>query len=312
MITGEHAVVYGYPAIVCAIDQRIEVVATPIDARLIEINTTIAEPVSMSLDDIQVDGPNRFVLAVAAQYAGRLAHGIRLTINSQIDPTLGLGSSAAVTAATLAALNFFVHQDVLTGAAGLHQRQLGDLHRTGLAVIRELQGRGSGADLAASLCGGMLAYQLPKSVLAGAQINDDPSIQPLPPAPSPSLRYSGFKTPTAEVLALVSAARDKDKQGYDNLYLQMGSAAEAAIQAALSSNWRLFADHLQDYQVLMKALGVSNDILDKTVADALSDSNPLAVKISGSGLGDCVLAIGSIPDGFTPVTIATDGIRYHV
>jgi len=119
-----------------------------------------------------ITGEHAVVYGYPAQYAGRLAHGIRLTINSQIDPTLGLGSSAAVTAATLAALNFFVHQDVPTGAAGLHQRQLGDLHRTGLAVIRELQGRGSGADLAASLCGGMLAYQLPKSVLAGAQINE--------------------------------------------------------------------------------------------------------------------------------------------
>ena len=308
MVTGEHAVVYGHPAIVCAIDQRIEISATLIDARRVEIQTTIAEPISISLDEIEIDGPYRFVLAVTARYAKRLQHGISLTIKSQIDSTLGLGSSAAVTAATLAVLEYFIQQGVPKDTLELHA----ELHKTGLAVIRELQGRGSGADLAASLHGGMLAYQLPISRHDGTNEKESATIQSLPTAPTPSLRYSGFKTPTAQVLALVSAARDKDKQHYDSLYQQMGSSAQAAIDAALNSNWVLFAEHLQDYQHLMKAIGVSNDILDQIIADALSESNPLAVKISGSGLGDCVLAIGSIPEGFTPMTIATDGIRYNV
>jgi mevalonate kinase len=65
MITGEHAVVYGHPAIVCAIDQRVTVTAMPQDNRQVQIFSEISDPVVVALDTFEVSGPMRFVLACA-------------------------------------------------------------------------------------------------------------------------------------------------------------------------------------------------------------------------------------------------------
>ena len=296
MITGEHAVVYGKPAIVCAIDQRIFVTATTLKARIAEVHSTISEPLTMDLNAIHIDGPMKFVLAVVAHYADQMAHGIRLNITSQINPTMGLGSSAAVTAASLAAVHGLTH--------GSDQLVPTELHQTGLGIIRHLQGRGSGADLAASLHGGMLAYQLLSDSESKAEIRSLPAPPPL------SLCYAGYKTPTADVLARIATAREGNKQHYDALYKQMGVCAAATINAAQCTDWSLFANHLQEYQRLMEALGVSDNTLSHLINQACSHPETMAAKISGSGLGDCVVALGHVPTGFTAVTVASDGLRF--
>ncbi len=303
MVTGEHAVVYGQPAIVCAVEQRIQITATTLESRVAEVHSTIAAPVSTSLDAIVVDGPMKFVLAVIAHYSDYLQQGVRLNIASEINPTMGLGSSAAVTAASLAAIHYLVH--------GSEQPDLRELHQTGLKITRDIQGRGSGADLAASLNGGMLAYQLPTPAETQGACATPATVQSLPLPPDFSLRYCGYKTPTAEVLAKVAAAREGNEKHYDDLYIQMGACAKATISAARNKNWPSFANHLQAYQNLMQALGVSDDTLQQLIAEARRNPDTMAVKISGSGLGDCVVAVGPVPDGFTPLTVASKGLHFE-
>ena len=58
----------------------------------------------------------------------------------------------------------------------------------------------------------------------------------------------------------------------------------------------------------MDALGVSDDALNAIVADARGSGATAAIKISGSGLGDSVVAVGDVPPGFTPVHIAHEGL----
>ncbi|MEM9633658.1 MAG: hypothetical protein AAGA50_20160 [Pseudomonadota bacterium] len=300
MITGEHAVVYGHPAIVCAIEQRVRVEAAPLTERRLEIVSEIAPALSVPLDRISVDGPYRFVLSAVKLHAERLSHGLRLTITSEIDPTLGLGSSAAVTVACLGAL---AH---LTGTDRSH------LHTQALAIIRHIQGRGSGADLAASLHGGMIAYRLPEAMLSGVPVDEiSAEIVHLPEAPVLSLCYCGYKTPTAEVLARVAQAMEGREAEYSDLYQRMGSSASDAIATARDRDWPAFGAALTTYQALMEELGVSDPTLDRIIGKARACPQTLAAKISGSGLGDCVLAVGAVPEGFVPAPVAAEGMRIH-
>ncbi|MBL3571560.1 hypothetical protein BV509_17220 [Rhodovulum sulfidophilum] len=298
MITGEHAVVYGHAAIVAAVEQRITIEVTPLAERQLQILSDIAPPATVPLDPIVVEGPYRFVLAAAARFAGRLPGGARLEIASEIDPTLGLGSSAAVTVAALGAF------------ARLSGAPTEGLHTDALAVVRRIQGRGSGADLAASLKGGMNAYRLGAGMLTGAPPEAARAqIDRLPMPPALSLRHAGYKTPTAEVLARVAAAMEGREAEFAALYDRMGDCAAATIAAATRRDWTGFGAALTVYQGLMAELGVCDDTMGRIVAEAKVTPGLMGAKITGSGLGDCVLALGARPEGFTPVALAEEGLR---
>ena len=289
MLTGEHAVVYGHWAIVVAVDQRIDVRISERPARSVRVVSDICDPVKASLDDLPEGGPLRFVFASVRAFRDVLPGGISVDIRSAIDPTMGFGSSAAVTVALMSALNTWCG----------HTKDLPQLHAEALAVVRSIQGRGSGADLGASFYGGVLAYKAPETVGAHAEFAE------LPDLPQLSLCYSGYKTPTGEVLAKIAdASRGKEAQ-YADLYARMGNSAAKAIQAVRQRDEAGLAAELEAYQDMMVELGVSDPVLEKIIGNA---DAAMAAKISGSGLGDCVVALGEIPSGFTPVQVAREGV----
>lgn len=287
MISGEHAVVYGYPAIVAAIEQRITVTLCPRTDHHIEIHSALGD-YRAPADQLHDDPRLRFVLASLERYPHH--GGLDIHITSKINPTLGLGSSAAITVAMLGALARHTGED----------ESLPVLHEQALQIIRHLQGRGSGADLAASLYGGMIAYRNLPQV----------TVSRLPLAPvSLYLQNSGYKTPTAEVLACIAAKMQENPAFYQQLYRQMGETANAAIHAANADDWSGFYAALNQYQAHMAELGVSDDTLTAMIAAARAQPETFASKISGSGLGDCIVTFArSLPPDHQPVTLATQGL----
>lgn len=294
MITGEHAVVYGHRAIVAAIAQRVEIRLRGRGDGLVRIQSEIEPSLECSIDALPEGGFYRFVLAALAMRKADWPGGCDLDIRSSIDPTLGLGSSAAITVAALGALS-----------RANRATDLDELHAAALRIVRNLQGRGSGADLAASLFGGCIAYRPPTTNSVYAQISALPR-----PASQISLRYCGYKTPTAEVLRIIAERHLGQEAKFDDLYARMGRVAEQAISAAKAED-PAFYDALTTYQGLMAELGVSDETLDTIIEQARKEPRVLAAKISGSGLGDCVLAFGPAPDGFNEVKIASEGLVFH-
>lgn len=107
---------------------------------------------------------------------------------------------------------------------------------------------------------------------------------------------------------MIAERRSGQEAHYDALYARMGTVADEAITAAESKRWPAFFAALTTYQSLMVELGVSDDTLDHIIEKAKEAPGTRAAKISGSGLGDCVLAFGAAPEGFDPVTIASEGL----
>lgn len=309
MITGEHAVVYGHPALVAAIKQRITLTFEERQDRLIEVHSDICPTISVVLDKAQPEGPLRYVFGAVALYQQSLKHGLTIHISSDIDPTLGLGSSAAVTIAMLGGLRLITQK-----SGHFSSSDYDEIHRQALGLVRQIQGRGSGADLAASLYGGMIAYQLPEGLVTSSRdksSQDFAMIEQMPKPPEMSLRYCGYKTPTGTVLAQIAERMNGKEEDFSKLYERMGETASATIKAAKTQNWPDFATKINEYQSLMEELGVSDATLDELIKQARQSAGITAAKISGSGLGDCIVAFGPKPASHQSAHLAELGLKIH-
>ncbi len=290
MLAGEHAVLHGEAALCAAIQQRLQVTLRPRSDRKLFIDSALGQ-FEGSLDDLKIESPFTFILgALQQQQPGK---GMSLQVESEFSSNIGFGSSAAVLLATLA---------VLAAAEGqpLEPKQL---FADAFEVLQRVQGRGSGTDLAAACFGGVVHYRMHPR-----EIESFPLELPL------SAHYAGYKTPTAEVLRIMAAREQEDPEPYAQLYRQLGEEVEAARMALRKQSLPELASAFRRHQQLQVALGVSDPTLDQMIRSLEAQPEVLAAKISGSGLGDCVIALGpastSIP-GYEayPLHIDPQGVR---
>lgn len=287
MLLGEHSVVYGHPALACAIDQFMEIEWQATNDDLICIQSALAD-YSFSLQELRETPEKvehtqlRFVIEALKAFADSLPHGLQIEIRSEFSATIGFGSSAAVLAAMLDGLNALCQTNLDRNA----------LFALGHQIILKIQGRGSGTDLAASLSGGILYFQ--------PAINGKAAIlETLPAQLTQSLQltllYSGYKTPTAEVLRQVAANWQQQPGLLKNLYDLMGETTQSAYAALQRQDWATFFRLNNVYQGLMDALGVNDAVLSQLVYGLRCLEGMGSAKISGSGLGDCVLGLSAAP-----------------
>ena len=269
MLLGEHAVLHGHRAVVCAIDRRITVMLSPRSEGLFRIDSSLGHyeaPVCALHDDPAF----RFVLHAVRQHANRIPSGVNLKIVSEFSAEIGFGSSAAVTVAVHAALMRFVGMP-------FDRRALFDF---ALETVHAVQGCGSGADLAASVFGGVVAY------------STKPSFEPVPVSLPLTAVYCGYKTPTPEVIQRVEELRKISPQKYERIYTEMNESAGRAIACLQNGDFSGFGRILNRNQDLMNEMGVNTPELQEIVAVLQSNPEIAGAKISGSGLGDCAVGIG--------------------
>ncbi len=271
MILGEHAVLQGKAAIVSAIDKKIDLellVVSKSEDPTISIISDQFLPYMTKIKDLKQEAPLTFILQALTEYKDALMskrHSLQLHIKSHFPATVGLGSSSAVVVGTHLLLQEFLYEKHLT------QQQLFDIsYETVLAV----QGYGSGADLAASIYGGTLFYKMGTVP------------ERLPSLPSMQLVYVGYKTPTPVVIKMVLDNYKKNQTKYNEIFKQQHMHAVAARKALLIGNTSILSTIFDEHFLLQQQLGVSDANLDKLVHLLQPGA-----KISGSGLGDCVISL---------------------
>lgn len=271
MLFGEHAVLRGQPAIVCAIRRRLSVTARPRSDRRAVIHSLLGD-LRFPADAIPEDGRHRFVLE-ALRASGIPPGGLDLRIESEFSSKIGFGSSAAVTVAVLAAL------DALRGRSP----RPGDLFRRARAVVRSVQGLGSGADVAASAWGGALVFR--QSASRPVRL---PGAFPLIAA------YSGHKTPTPDVVRQVNALAARHPGLASGVFRLMGRCTRDAAAAFRKGDLARVGELMNIHQGLHDSLGVNTQGLACLAFALRADPGILGSKISGSGLGDCVVGLGRL------------------
>jgi mevalonate kinase len=318
MIMGEHAVLEGEPCLVSAIQKRLRITLTdqPLSPGYIEITSALGY-FHGSLDDLQRENSFRFIAGALERYRSAIetmTTGLHLEVHADFSSTVGFGSSAAVLVATLAVLSRRFDTAVATPEILLKEAR---------DVLQAVQGRGSGADLAAAIYGGLIRYQLdfdsddirqlasPTLNASGAERRPFAHIQRLPHPP----------TPTSTVIQQVQTQKTQEPERFKALFRQIGHSVDLATHAAQSARWPDFFKAIDDNQCLMIQIGVSDaqlDVIFKTLTE--NHRIPLHPKISGSGLGDCMIAFGPVsPNLFQdrpevivfPLEWESQGVMYH-
>lgn len=279
MLLGEHAVVYGRPCLVTAIDRRIRVAVESTQDGLVHLSAPDVAVDDWTVPVAEVGGADpptslRFLHAIIRCVAQRygLPVGLRIETRSEFSEDLGLGSSAAVTIAAVVALS-----DLL--GLELSRAQLFTL---GCEAVRAVQAVGSGFDVAASLYGGTLYFR-----------PSGPEVVPLHADPVPLVvGYSGTKADTVSLISCVAQRRVEEPQLIEEVFDGMARLVEEGRQALVARDWERLGRAMRLSQPLLETLGVSIPKLAQLVR-AAEEAGAYGAKLSGAGGGDCMIALVS-------------------
>lgn len=270
MLLGEHAVLHGHRALVCAINRRITVQLVPTGSDMVRVESSLGEYES-PFSDLVDDSALSYVIQAIRQHVDRLPSGFDLTIHSEFSAEIGFGSSAAVTVAVHAAIMQWLNGEL---------PDPNELFTQALETVHAVQGRGSGADLAASVFGGIIGY------------TTTPTFEHIPISLPVTAVYCGYKTPTPEVILRVEQMRGNDPLKYERIYAEMDAWVEHALLCLHDRNLTEFGSVLNRNQLLMEQAGVNTPELQQIIEALQASPDVFGAKISGSGMGDCAVGIG--------------------
>jgi mevalonate kinase len=278
MLLGEHAVVYGYPCLVTAVDLRVSVTIEKSKTSVISIETPKSREDNktylLNLVDLQTmkdyDRHNAFVVASIQKVFLEFKIDQGLIISTQgPSNSFGLGSSSAVTVATVFALSqlFDLHLD---------KRHVFEL---AYSAVLDVQKVGSGYDVASAVYGGTIYYQPAKT------------IEPLPVTNWPiSIGYSGQKVSTTYFAEQVKQLRAQYQGVVDMVFKTIGDVVYMAKLNLEREDWMAFGKLMDINQGLLASLGVSTINLEKSIYAARAHG-AYGAKLSGAGGGDCMYAL---------------------
>jgi mevalonate kinase len=295
MLLGEYAVLQGKQALVCAINKRITVTLAERPDKKIHIASQLGH-LEVELSKLIITQPFLFITAVIKKFSKQLPTGFDLRIESEFSEQVGLGSSAAVTVAVIKAITVWLNL-AYTDEQLIHAAR---------AIIRQVQGLGSGADTAACVLGGIVAYK--SSPLQAEKISHQPPITAV---------YSGYKTPTADAVKQVKNYFSAYPRIFKHLCQAIDSCTTQGIQSVREQDWPTFGKMLDTQQGLMDSLGVNTPELREIITTLRADHQILGAKISGSGLGDCAIGLGvskalqfsNEKIQVVPLSISLEGVR---
>ena len=259
MLMGDHAVVYGFPCIVTAVDKRLYVEAETVDNKEDEIITPQVKE-------------SRFVLETIADFKEKLKlkKSVKIVTKGDFSHNVGLGSSSAVTVATFAALSSLFN-------VSLSKRQIFDLS---YKVNLKIQGLGSGFDIAAATYGGTLHF------VTGGKVIEPLNIDSLPLV----VGYSGVKADTPFYVRKVAETFKNRKTEMKRIFEKIARLVESAKKSLQDRNLNRLGSSMTENHELLQKLKVSIPKLDKMVEAALK-AGAYGAKLSGAGGGDCMIAL---------------------
>lgn len=298
ILFGEHAVVYGYPAIAVPIDAvqvRVSILPVIIENQsIIKIRNTSWQK---DIPFIELDEYDPIRISVENVYAHitQQPPHFEMTISSSIPIAAGLGSSAALAVAITKCMSQFL---------GIY---LSNDEINALAYkSEEIQhGSPSGIDNSVITLDQPILFRKSKPV---SQIKIKSSIHII-------LADTGKRTLTKEVVAFVKQSLEKEPDFIKSILVEIGDVVEKASKALLHGEVNQLGSLMVRNHIALKKLGVSSIELDRLVESALKNG-ALGAKLCGGGKGGYMVAIceptscervslGLVSDGATHIISTT-------
>ena len=275
ILFGEHAVVYGYPALAVPVMQvqaevRIDKIFSP-GIRLNAPNIQLNEKLDALAPSHPLAATVRNTLTALEVVS---LSGVSILIRSSIPVASGLGSGAAVSVAIIRALAKHLNKD------------LADEQVSALAFETEklYHGTPSGID------NSVVTYAKPVYF-----VKDQPAeiLQVKKPF-TIVIGDTGIPASTKEAVRHVRVQRHKKPERYETLFAAIGSIANTARQLIENGMPESFGPLMDENHALLRSMQVSSPELDHLVETARK-AGALGAKMSGGGRGGNMIAL--VPPG---------------
>lgn len=280
ILFGEHSVVYRGPAVVLAIDRRARVVVRKrdddrvfFDAMDLGFSGYFTGETYVPLQGESWRGKRLQAFLVAArktmEHLGAES-GLGITLRSDIPVAAGLGSSAALSVATVASVGGLLGGD-------LSQEKICELAYEGEKVVH---GTPSGVDNNISTYGGVLRYEkdvgIERFELEGA----------LPFVIGDTMR----KRSTKRLVDRVRRLREREPELVEGVLDSIVRVSESGLAALKENDLRRLGDLMNVNHGLLSSLGVSIAKLDIMVHSSRG-AGAYGAKLTGAGGGGCMIAL---------------------
>ncbi len=271
ILFGEHAVVYGRPALAVPVMQaQAEAVVESGQAASLVIAAQDLD-LELSLDTAPADQPLAAAVRLVLDHL-RVAEppAWRVTVRSAIPIASGMGSGAAVSAAVMRALAAACGQEIAPA----------DLSALIYEVDRLHHGTPSGIDNT------VIAYEQPVFFRRGQPPEPFPIGRPLDLV----IADSGIASPTKVTVGDVRRGWERDPRRYEVLFDQIADVVEHARKAISSGDGTALGPLMDENHRLLQEIGVSCPELDALAAAARA-AGARGAKLSGGGRGGNLIAL---------------------
>jgi mevalonate kinase len=280
ILFGEHAVVYGRPAIAAPVEQvRAKIYVTPLPQAsdgLIRIDAPDID-LDCNLDELPAENAIRSVIEnIGTELQLGDLPSAHIRIKSTIPIAAGLGSGAAISVALIRAVTTFL-------GVRMAEEQISAIAYEAEKIYH---GTPSGIDNT------VVTYEQPiffcnDPALLGGRTYDLLSVS----APIHLvIADSGIISPTAEAVASVRQRWQADTQQFEKIFDQIHNIVDHARLAIEAGSINQLGALMNENQTHLQAIGVSNPRLDELISIARK-AGAEGAKLSGAGCGGNLIAL---------------------
>jgi mevalonate kinase len=272
ILFGEHAVVYGQPAIAVPVTQvqaRATVETDPEGQGI----TIIAEDLERSYS-LEQAPPDDALPAIVVSTLERIGVGTKqnltITVSSTIPIARGLGSGAAVSTAIARALGKHFGNQMSPQAISNLVYETEKIHH----------GTPSGIDNT------VIAFEKPVYFIKNQKMEIFSVKRPFLLA----IADTGIASPTRIAVSHVRRAWEKEREKYEEIFDEIGTIAEMGRQAIERGEIETVGQLMNENHRLLQLIGVSSLELESLV-EAARQGGALGAKLSGAGRGGNTIAL---------------------
>ena len=280
ILFGEHFVLYNQPAILASINKRIK-----IDSRIvlenkntIRIETNDFGKKTYPLSILKNTNQNTYndffypiiyILKKILQEFEK-TEGIEIKIESEIPYGVGLGSSAALSVAAVAAIYGLINR---------HSKKK-EILELAIETEKIIHRNSSGADCVISTYGGLMYYQKNSNM---RQLKYSKKLNFI-------ITNTGLKHSTGELVSIVERFRQNNFATFVELSNNVTNICNNAIEALKEGNTIKLGKLMNENQTLLEQIGVSNKEINNIIETSLK-YGAIGSKLTGAGGGGCILSI---------------------
>ncbi|MGH1568379.1 MAG: mevalonate kinase [Nitrosopumilus sp.] len=269
ILFGEHFVVHGVRAILCAIDKRITVTAETIEGNKIFIESNIGKlELETGKEISEVNSPLKPFYYLANKLIKNQNIGIQINVKSDIPLGVGLGSSSACCVAGAAAISRLFkstsNEEILELA---------------IEAEKTIYENTSGADCTVCTYGGIMEYDKKNGF---KKIESEPSFHL-------AIANSNIEHSTKTVVDSVNQFKQKDENAFSTLCEKESKLIQDVLELLKENNIKELGKKVSENQEYLETIGISNDKLRDMIL--VGNKKSFGSKITGAGGGGCIFAL---------------------